>query len=105
MVRKDLSAGDQAAQAAHAAFYFGQEHPSVCAAWHRDSQYLVLLAASDEEALRTLLQRATDQAIPVSEYYEPDLENSLTAIALAPSAETRRLCANLPLALREVSLA
>lgn len=33
-------------------------------------------------------------------FYEPDLDNAITAIAVEPSDKSRRLLANLPLALR-----
>lgn len=36
---------------------------------------------------------------------EPDLNNEITAIAISPSVEARRLTSNLPLAFKEKKLA
>jgi hypothetical protein len=59
---------------------------------------LVVLAARDEPSLARLCDAATDAGHQVVRFFEPDLGDSLTAAAFAPSA--RRLLARLPLALR-----
>lgn len=107
VTRRDLSPGDQATQAVHAAFRFGFEHQPILRHWHEDSQYLVLLAVEDERALDDLLETAASMGIPYSNYYEPDFcdehgNPELTAIALAPTPSARRLCANFPLALKDL---
>ena len=104
VVRADLPAGSQMAQAIHAAFLFSQEHPDLTGLWHRDSQYLVVLAAPSEQALHDLSFKALHRGIPHSVWSEPDMGNELTALAFAPGNQARRLCANLPLAMREASL-
>ncbi len=77
--------------------------------WFDESEYLILLQVPDEE---TLLEFADAAHSPDGflEYYlqhEPDFEGHPggwhTALALEPSPQTQRLCANLPLALREPS--
>lgn len=105
ITRRDLSAGAQAAQATHAALAFSQEHPTITGNWHRHSQWLVILAAADEVELRSLFFRAQEAGLPCTAFHEPDMNDEMTAIAIAPSDLTRRLCANLPLALKENAMA
>ena len=50
------------------------------------------------DLLRTVLER---NGCDVSAVYEPDLNNELTALAIGPSVEARRLTSNLPLAFKE----
>lgn len=60
-----------------------------------------MLAVKDEQSLdllRTVLER---NGCEVSAVREPDLNNELTALAIGPSVEARRLTANLPLAFKE----
>lgn len=101
ITRQDLTPGFQACQAAHAAFTFSVEYPDIVSKWHTDSNFLVVLAAQDEESLTALLAEAVRRQIRCIEFIEPDLNDELTAIVLEPTDEARRLCANLPLALRE----
>lgn len=56
---------------------------------------IVLLAAKDEEALIDLLFRAGFAGIGNAGFWEPDLNDRLTAIALGSQAE--KLCRHLPL--------
>lgn len=61
----------------------------------------MLLSVADEVTLQNLRQRLEDERIVYSAYHEPDFNDELTALAIAPSAVTQRLCANFPLALKE----
>jgi peptidyl-tRNA hydrolase len=88
------------AQAIHAAFLISQDHADLVARWHEQSQYLVVLAAPSEQALDELSRRALHRGVPHSVWTEPDLGDEVTALAFAPGSAARRLCANLPLALR-----
>lgn len=96
-VRADLPPGLQAAQAAHAAFQFFHEHPVIAGRWFVTSNYLIIVAVPDELALIDLAARAG----VISVVREPDVGDQITALALAPTDATRRLCSSLPLALRE----
>lgn len=100
VVREDIPPGLQAAQLVHAATEFMSEYPEMAAAWRRDSNCVALLAVPDEAALKSLARRARVRAL-VSEFKEPDLGESLTAIAVSPSSGGRRICGGLPLAFRE----
>lgn len=87
-------------QSAHAAIAFQHEYPDVADEWYKHN-FLVFVTVQDEEALYALVLRALKRGIYVSEFREPDLGNSLTAIALRPCDESRRLCKGLPLTLEQ----
>lgn len=59
---------------------------------------MVVLTAPDAAGLHALLERARDRDITTTAFREPDLGDELTAVAFTPSAATRKLLANLPLA-------
>ena len=80
--------------------HFFCDWPSMALAWVRDSNFLVVVAVPDEAALAELAARATEEGIARTIVREPDLSNTITALALQPGSEARRLCAELPLALR-----
>jgi hypothetical protein len=61
------------------------------------------LSVNDERELLSIHSKATQQGIKASVFQEPDLNNQVTAITLEPSSDTRKLCSNLPLALKNVS--
>jgi hypothetical protein len=61
---------------------------------------LGLLSVTNEGELKNLIEQATARNIAVSIFREPDVDNQITAIALAPGQESKKLCSRLPLALR-----
>lgn len=67
-----------------------------------ESQYVAVLSVSDEAELRALSKKAEEKDIQRTCVLEPDLDNALTAIALEPTETAKKLCSNLPLALRGV---
>ena len=87
-------------QAGHAAIDFQHRFPEISKKWWTDSNYLVYLAVKNEQTLELLLQKADSKAIIHTAFREPDLNNSLTAIALEPCDSTRKLVSNLPLAFK-----
>lgn len=100
-VRADLPPGLQAAQAVHAAFQFYDEHPTQARSWLRRSNFLVVVAVPDEDALLELAtEAAMGQGLCTTKVNEPDLGDEYTAIALQPGPEAGALCASFPLALR-----
>lgn len=100
ITRKDLNPAVQAVQSAHAAIDFQHQYPSLAKAWHQTSNYLIFLGSEDETHLSTFLSKAIDRGIKHTVFREPDLNNEITAIALEPTRESRRLCSNLPLILK-----
>lgn len=95
VVRSDLPPGLQCAQACHALRAFVAAHPDIEQAWFEQSNNLVVLQVPNEAALHELVRRS--EGIPLALNREPDLDDQLTSVALAPSA--KKLLRSLPLAL------
>ena len=102
VVREDLTPAYQAVQCGHSVANFCLEHNDIANSWHKNSQYLAYLSVKDEDALLFLIEKAHSKGITISVFKEPDLDNQVTAIALEPSEESRKLCKNLPCALKDV---
>lgn len=104
IVRNDISAGLQLSQSCHAAIQFQYEHQEISIEWHTNSNYIVILAAKDEQDLLRLLEKSRKLGLKSSVFVEPDFGNEVTAIAFEPSELTQKMCSNLPLALRPVDI-
>ena len=101
ITRRDLTAGVQATQSAHALADFIFQYPEIASKWHEISNYLVLLSVKDKEELLSMVDKLDRKGISYTKFYEPDLNNQLTSIALQPSRESRKATSNLPLAFKE----
>lgn len=77
------------------------EHNDIANSWHKNSQYLTYLSVKDESELLFLIEKAHSRGIAISIFREPDIDNQITAIAIEPSDDARRLCAGLRCALKE----
>lgn len=99
-----MTPGLQLAQSTHAAFHFFAEWPSFTRAWLSNSNFLVVVAVPDEQGLANLAAQAAEEGIARVIVREPDLDNTITAIALQPGSDARRMCASLPLALKEKAM-
>jgi peptidyl-tRNA hydrolase len=88
------------AQSCHAAFRFADEWRHATNDWMDNSEYICILEIDNESELANLWERAQQENIPGSCFTEPDFNNSLTAIALAPGSQSKKLCSKLPLALK-----
>ncbi len=80
VTRNDLPRNHLTVQVAHAAIaatilwgFLSPIHP-----------HLVVLAVENEEELKREYDRLRSQGIPVSPYFEDDMDNAMTAIATAP---------------------
>jgi len=102
VTRKDISPGYQAVQSAHALRLFSEEHPEIDREWYKVSNYLCLLAVQNESELYSLIGQAKDLEINISVFREPDINNEITAIAIAPGIKSKELCSKLKLALRDI---
>lgn len=102
ITRSDLEPGYQAVQSLHAGIQFAMEHPDIHKEWFDKSNYLGLLSVANEAELLVLTERAQQQDIKVSIFREPDIGDQITAIALAPGADTKKLCGKLQLALKGI---
>ena len=101
ITRSDLAAGYQAVQSIHAAIQFKFEHPEISQNWFEKSNYLGLLSVSNEAELMQLIDQASRKGIKFAVFREPDIDDQITAIALGPGIEAKKLCSKLKLALRE----
>lgn len=93
----------QAAQAVHAAFQFAHEHKDLTDDWLTKSNYLVIVAVPDEDSLMDLITQANMRNITRLAVREPDLDNEITAVVLAPGSAAKKLCASFPLAIKELA--
>ncbi len=103
-VRDDLPPGLQMAQAVHAAFSFAHEHRDLLDPWLLASNFLVIVSVPDENHLLDLISEAHRRGIVHTGVREPDVNDEATAVALAPGVASQRLCASLPLALRQMAM-
>lgn len=96
-----MKPGYAGVQSIHAAIQFAMEHPDTNKVWFEKSNYLGFLSVADEKELLHLIEIASHHNIQFSVFKEPDIDNQITAIALAPGVKTKKMCSNLKLALRE----
>lgn len=104
IVRSDLSYGQQAVQGMHAGIQFIFDHPEIAREWHLNSDYLCFLSVINESELIELVSQAASLGLKYSIFREPDIGNQVTAIALEPNEESKKLCGRLPLALKGLKL-
>lgn len=96
-----MSSGYQGVQSQHAAIQFIMEHPELSKTWYGKSNYLGWLSVSNEKELLQLVEEALLRGIPVSVFREPDVGDQVTAIALGPGPQSKKLVGKLPLALKK----
>lgn len=96
-----MSAGYQLTQSLHALTEFSKEHFSLYQNWYNFSNGLSVLALPNEDKLKHLISKLSEKGISFSVFIEPDVNNQVTAIAIAPSLEAHKLCSSIPLALKE----
>jgi hypothetical protein len=84
----------------HGAFTFAQTHPHLTKEWLHISNYICILEIDNEVELVKLWEKSKQENIPGACFIEPDFDNSLTAIALGPGTESKKLCSHLKLALK-----
>lgn len=104
VVRSNMPAGVQAVQSAHALLDFSVKYPDIVKNWNTVSNYLCMLSVDNEDQLYDLYVQAVEQGIRVVRFYEPDMGDELTAIALEPGCASKQLCSKLKLALRGYSM-
>lgn len=103
ITRRDLKAGYQAVQAAHALINFQYEHPDIAYDWYVNFQYLVSLSVKDEDELNLFIEKFKEANLKFTVFREPDIGNQITAIAVQPSERTLKLVSRLPLMLKHVN--
>lgn len=97
VVRSDLTPAQHGVQAVHAALAFVAEHGGASEVALCN---LAFLSVRDEEGLHKLLRRAAASGTRWTLFREPDLENTVTAVAFEPGKLGQKLCQGLQKALR-----
>ena len=100
VTREDLSPGSQAVQGMHALTEFSMYFPREYEAWYRESNHLCFLSVKNEHELDLLCGMLFREGVQYSMFREPDLNMSLTAIAIEATDQASALVKDLPLALR-----
>ena len=98
--RSDLSPGQQAVQACHAVADLCVRHrDGEVADWADNHKTMVVLGAKDEAELRALLQALNSAGLRCQPFFEPDMGNQLTSIAIHPAdwKEARSKLSRMPL--------
>lgn len=72
--------------------------------WLQDSNFLIIVNVADVTELHELALEAGRRGILSAIVIEPDLGDTMTAVALGPGIDSQRLCASLPLALKGCNL-
>lgn len=104
ITRKDLKPGYQLVQSVHAAIEFIFQYPEESLTWHFKSNHLACLSVNNESCLLELIEKLKISNIKYSIFKEPDIDNEITAIAIEPNEKLKKLCSNLPLALKEIKI-
>ena len=104
MTRQDLAPGYQLVQSVHSAFDFSLEFPEVTKDWNTQSNYLACLSTEDEASLFILISKLKARGIKHTVFREPDIDNQVTAVAIAPGEISRKLTSNYPLALKNIMI-
>ncbi len=90
-------------QSCHALSEFLSQHPKEYQEWYENSNYIVVLSVRNELELKSLMEKVCLHGLIHSSFQEPDLNDELTAIAVAPSKAAKKLFSSLPLAMKESS--
>ncbi len=101
VTRKDLSAGYQLVQSGHAIAEWIKHFPELFAEWNKQSNYLVSLSTDNERTLQHLYDKLQWHGANVVAFYEPDIDNQMTAICYYGTPEMRKHTQKLDLALSE----
>lgn len=92
VVRADLPVGLQASQAVHAGQEFARRFPRLARAWQAASNTVVLVTVPDRASVERVLEHAARDGVPAAAFHDADLDPPLTAVALGPHTNARRLC-------------
>ncbi len=102
VVRSDMPAGDQIAQAVHAAIEHTRRNCGLAKSGSITPETVVALGIDSATSLSDLLARADCTGAPFTPFFEPDMGGALTAAAIGPGREAERVCRGLPLALAPI---
>ena len=90
------------AQSCQAISLFREEHSEIACKWFECSNYLAVLSVRNEQELLNLIDKASKKGLKYSIFFEPDLKYEITAMALEPGKESKKLCGKVKLALKDL---
>jgi hypothetical protein len=73
------------------------EHPQEAREWFHGSNIIVLVAVKDLHELQSFARSLDDKGVKHSKFIEEDVGNELTAVAIAPGPDVKRLCSGFKL--------
>jgi hypothetical protein len=82
---------------------FAAQYPTEFLDWHKNSNSIIVLNCQNERKLIEFSQRLQEKGIRFAEFREPDIGNELTAIAICPGPDVKRICSGLPLSGKRVN--
>lgn len=94
----ELPPNYQIPQTIHSAIQFANDFPVEQKEWFAKSNSIITVAVKDERALWEFGKVLKKKNIKHSKFFEPDIGEGLTAIALVPGPDNKRVCSSLPLA-------
>lgn len=62
---------------------------------------MIILSVSTEDDLNKVIEQLESTDLLYSPFYEPDIGNQLTAIAIEPSQLSKKFCSRFKLAMKE----
>ena len=98
MTRNDLTLSYQLPQTIHAAIQFANDYYNEFGYNLSANTTVVALAAKDLKELELFTKKLDEIGSRYSKFYEPDIGNELTAIAIVPSPANKKLCSKFKLA-------
>lgn len=104
ITHQELAPPYQLPQAVHAMAQFANDFFNEYRKWFSTSNTVVILAAKDEQSLHKLTQKLDMNGLKYSKFFEPDIGNALTSIAIVPSPYVKKYCSSLPLAGKVVAV-
>ena len=98
-----MPAGYQAVQTSHSIADFAIEFPTIFREWHEKSNYIIQLSVNDIVDLQKLINKLELNNIRFTAFYEPDIDNQLTAICIEPTEQARKITSSISLMLKELN--
>lgn len=88
VVRKDMTPGQMACQAAHALADYAMYHRARFEVWQAVSNHICILEVADSSELLELACKLRMENFELTVFAEPDLGNQATAFCVGPEAKS-----------------
>ena len=98
MTHSDLPLSYQIPQTNHASLDFASEFPDEYKEWHTKSNSIITLSTRTERDLWSFCDLLTKKGQRFTKFFEPDCGWALTAIAIVPGPDVKKICSGIPLA-------